>query len=136
MYVESEHNIVPFNGLSQVAGCLCPGETMTYQCAAPSGAAATMWRGSALNCTNNAIILHHSQYTSGNSSGDCNNRNILGQGLYVANSSYVSILNVTVNSDYSYYKNKTVKCVYSDGLRLIPIGTIMMNMSLPTGNNC
>ena len=60
-FIESKCNILPFNGLSQVAGCLCPGETMTYQCAVPSGTAATVWRGSTFSCTNNAIILHHNQ---------------------------------------------------------------------------
>ena len=130
-----ERNIVPFNGLSHVVGCLCPGETVTYQCAVPSGAAATVWRGSVFNCTNNVIILHHNQYTPGNSRGDCNSHNIIGQGLYVTNSSYISILNITVNSDYSYYINKMIECVYSDDSRLIPIGRIMINASLPTGNH-
>ena len=134
-HTESERNVVPFNGLSLVAGCLCPGETVTYQCAVPSGTA-TVWRGSVFNCTStsNAITLDHSQYTSGNSSGDCNNQNILGQGVSVANSNYVSVLNVTVNSNYSYYKNKMIECIYSDGSRLIPVGRIAINASLPTGN--
>lgn len=135
-HAESESNVsaIPFNGLSLVVGCLCPGETLTYQCAVPSGTA-TVWSGSAFNCpnANNAIILHHSQYTSGNSSGDCSNHDILGQGVSVANSSFVSILNVTVNSNYSYYEDKMIECIYSEGSRLIPIGRIMINASLPTG---
>ena len=135
-HAESEHNVVPFNGLSQVAGCLCPGETVTYQCAL-SGGTATVWRGSAFDCTStsNSLTLHHSQYTSGNSSGDCNSHNILGQGVSVANSTYVSVLNVTVNSNYSYSKNEMIECVYFDGARLIPIGRTTINASLPIGNN-
>lgn len=126
---------MPFYGLTQVAGCLCPGETVTYQCSVPPGIA-TVWRGSAFNCpsTSNAIVLHHSQYTSGNSSGECSDHDILGRGVSVVNSTYVSILNVTVNSNYPYYRNKMIECVYSDGSRLIPIGRIMINASLPTGN--
>ena len=125
----SEHNIVPFSGLLQIAGCLCPGETLIYQCVVPSGTA-TVWRGSAFNCTSSTIILHHSQYTSGSSGGECNDNSIRGQGLYVANSSYVSILNITVNSDYS---NKTIECAYYDGSRLIPVGRSIINTSLSTG---
>ena len=127
---------MPFYGLTQVAGCLCPGETVTYQCSVPAGIA-TVWRGSAFNCpsTSNAVVLHHSQYTSGNSSGECNGHDIHGQSVSAANSTYVSILNVIVNSSYSYYQNKMIECVYSDGSQLIPIGRIMINASLPTGNN-
>ena len=131
---ESNVSVIPFNGLSWVAGCLCPGETLTYQCAVPSGTA-TVWGGSAFNCPNasNAIILRHSQYTLGNSSGDCSNHDIHGQGVSAANSSFISILNVTVNSNYSYYENKMIECIYSEGSRLIPVGRIMINASLPTG---
>ena len=131
----SESNVVPFYGLTQVAGCLCSGETITYQCSVPAGIA-TVWRGSAFNCPSisNAVVLHHSQYTSDNSSGECSGHDIRGQGISAANSTYVSILNVTVNSNYSYYQNKMIECVYSDGSQLIPIGRIMINASLPTGN--
>ena len=127
---ESQSSVIETNGLSQITeGCVCPGDVLTYQCSV-SGGIATVWRGSAFDCINNSITLHHEQYGFGNAIGECSDSHLLGQGLYLDNRQYVSILNVTVNSNFN---NTTIECFYSDDFRLIPIGRKTINTNTLIG---
>ena len=98
---------------------MCPGDVLTYKCIVPGGTA-TEWRGSALDCDNNTILLYHDHFQYGNASGWCNSNTIVGQGLYRDGNHYVSILNVTLTPNLN---GKTIECVYKDELRDIVIGS-------------
>ena len=77
-------------------GCHCPGDIISYNCVAPGGLA-TVWQGSAFNCTGNRIsLLHHII----NDDGYCNGRKIHGQITLheIVNNTYTSVLNVTASS--------------------------------------
>ena len=120
-YTESQ-NSFEVNGLSQIAsGCVCLGDVLTYKCIVPGGIA-TEWRGSALACDNNTILLQHDHFQYGNATGWCNNNTVdlVGQGLYSDGNYYVSILNVTLIPNIN---GKTIECVYKDELRDIIIGS-------------
>ena len=78
------------------------------------GGGVTLWRGTAFNCPSaNEIILRHSQYASGGSSGECNGGAITGQGLRnVVNNNFISQLNITVSAALN---RKSIECAYNDG---------------------
>lgn len=119
------------SGLSllTINSCVCSDPVLTYVCYVPGGTS-TVWRGSAFNCTEDAIILYHDWFRFGNATGVCNGHDVHGQGLYEENSTYVSILNVTMNS---YLNKKSIECAYSDGSRLIPIGRKTLDSTTLTG---
>ena len=107
------------NRLSQIAaGCVCPGDDLTYMCVVPGGLA-TEWRGSALNCDNETILLHHDDFPYGNSTGLCNNNATIGQGLHRDGNCYVSTLNLTLTPSLN---GQTIECVYKDRSNDIVVG--------------
>ena len=100
-----------------VSGCACPGDTITYECTAV-GAGATVWTGSAFNCSNsdhNILLLHIFFSLAKGDYGSCNNGDIVGQSLSVEGNNYTSQLNVTVTSDTA---GRTIECLHDayDGL--------------------
>ena len=80
----------------------------------PGGA--TVWRGTALNCTmsDHEIVLLHSRFESNTGTlRICNNGAIVGRSLRVENnSSYTSQLNVTVSSDMI---GESIECAHDHG---------------------
>ena len=92
------------DGLVELSGCICPGNTLTYECTVMGGpGGATVWRGTALNCTmsDHEIVLLHSRFESDTGTlRMCSNGAIVGRSLRVENNGgYISQLNVTVSSD-------------------------------------
>ena len=74
----------------------CPGDVLTTECAI-TGSGATLWRGTALQCDYDAIVLRHSQFGRPyyNNNVTCNNVVIVARALEVVNNSYISQLSVT-----------------------------------------
>ena len=86
---------------------------MTYKCTIPGSrdgvrGGATLWRGTAFDCTSGQIFLLHARSPS---SATCNNGNIVARGILDAYGTYTSQLNVTVTPDVA---GKRVKCIYHD----------------------
>ena len=85
------------------------------------GTGTTVWKGSAFQCPDNGnnILLSHRHFSSPGTMDTCNNGAIVGQSIRVANNSYISRLNVTVDASMD---GQTIKCFYNNGSREIEIG--------------
>ena len=96
--------------------CLCPGETvynLTYECTTV-GRGATMWRGTAFNCSTsgNEIVLRHSRFTTPDGASDqCNNGNITGHSLQVEGEHYTSQIHVIFPPDLL---GRTIECIHNN----------------------
>ena len=91
----------------------------------PGGA--TVWRGTALNCTmsDHEIVLLHSRFELDTGTlRMCNNGAIVGRSLRVeSNSGYISQLNVTVSSDMI---GESIECAHDNGTTET-IGSLTIN---------
>jgi hypothetical protein len=101
----------------------CRGDTLTFDCTVNGGhGVATVWKGSAFNCThsNNDITLLHSRSNSSvNENGMCDGGELKAYAeLEVLNSNrdkFLSQINITTT--YSFTRsNFTVACFYDDGM--------------------
>ena len=90
---------------SHKAGCVCPGDTLVFECSVMGGAA-TIWKGTIFNCVSNEILLRHTRFTDG-ISGECNDGAILAQSIGGTGNYYTSQLNVTVTFEMN---NQIVEC--------------------------
>ena len=106
------------------AGCLCSGDTVTFECIAV-GPGITLWQGSAfMNCESNNIVLLHSQFLSSmGTSGTCNDGAIIGWSLTVDNNCFISRLNVTMSTEL---QDRYIECVYDDGIHPLSVGLSKM----------
>ena len=89
---------------------------------------ATIWRGSAFNCSmNETIALLHFLFGPNNQSNtaasECNNGSIHAYGVRVEGNCYTSQLNITVNADMI---GKTVECVHYNESTESVIGTLIV----------
>ena len=92
---------------------------MTYECTVKGGTdGATVWRGSAFNCSGNDIGIVHDPDVS--DSGSCNNGALVAQKLMATDGFYTSQLNVTISSDII---GRSVECAYSEEHTTSKIGT-------------
>ena len=87
---------------------------MQYLCTVsdPSGQSATLWRGTAFDCTGNQAALFHVQYTSGLAVDACDNGNftLTAQGLAnVTDDCYTSMLTVNIVPGLN---GRTVECTF------------------------
>lgn len=98
----------------------CLGHQLLYECITV-GTGTTVWKGSAFQCPDNGnnILLSHRHFSSLGIMDTCNNGAIVGQSIRVANNSYISRLNVTVDASMD---GQTIKCFYNNGSREIEIG--------------
>lgn len=80
------------------------------------GSGSTIWRVSAFDCTQNEIILRHSEFDDiGGTSGLCNGGAISGRSVGVEGNRYTSQLTLTVTPELH---NQTVTCLLnSNGVR-------------------
>ena len=96
------------------SGCVCPGDTLIYECTV-TGGVATIWTGSALDCNHlKEIVLLHNRFLDG-IAGSCNNGAIVVRSLSVQGDNYTSQLNVTVTSDTA---GKTIECASDNGVNI------------------
>ena len=104
------------------SGCVCPGDTLSYECTVTGGGGVTIWTGSAFNCSfkYNKIILIHSRFDTG-TSGTCNNGAIVARSLSIEGNNYTSQLNVSVTPDTV---GKTIECGSDNGFRINRLFTL------------
>ena len=77
----------------------------------PGGA--TVWRGTALNCPSDEIVLLHRRFTESDGAiRSCNNGATVAQSLSVQDNLYTSQLNVTIVPNVA---GKSIICLY-DGM--------------------
>ena len=108
-----------------LSDCVCPGHELRLECTVV-GKGTTIWRGSAFNCTLNRIDLHHSQFESGTSVGECNNGRIIGHSINTTSDSdgikYISQLIIQLDENGTL-DGRTVECDFLNGTHDIIIGT-------------
>ena len=112
------------NELVITSGCICPGLNLTYECIVMgTNDGFTLWRGSALNCLSNEIILRHRLFTSGEGAqGECNEGSILGRSLRLeAGSLYISQLRIRNSSEVI---GKSIECLLYDTNDLIGLSEV------------
>ena len=78
---------------------------LPFYCTAVGGGS-TIWSVTAFDCTENDIILRHSEFTDG-TSGECNDGTITGHSVGVEGNCFSSRLDVTISAELH---NKTVVC--------------------------
>ena len=121
--------------------CLCPGDSLTYECTVmgdPGGT--TVWRGSAFSCINQEIALFHADYESAQSEGthgECgdiigksirSDVNITNDNSYSTTVSYyISRLMVPINSGTM---GRTIECLYDDGAIATLVGREKVNITI------
>ena len=88
---------------------------------------ATVWRGTAFQCSDaaNQIFLSHFNFAS--TTGECNSGEIVAYGVHAANGCYTSRINITMSHDV---EGKVIQCALDDGTSptLFEIG----NSTIPT----
>ena len=99
-----------FNAVSP-SGCVCPGDTLSFECTVGERLAITIWLGSAFDCSNSANEITLLHWNVGCYSV-CNNGAITARILSVEGNNYTSQLNVTVTPDMA---GKTVTCASDTG---------------------
>ena len=98
--------------------CICPGDTVTYECTVIGDTGGfTLWMGDFFRCSsgNKVIELIHHQFIQGGGIPNariCNNGNIAGRLIRIENGSYISQLNVTLTSDIV---GRSIECAYDNG---------------------
>ena len=112
---------------SDAAMCACPGDILNFFCTVMGGGA-TIWRGSAFDCTSNEIVLRHANFVP-RTSESCNGENIIGESTGVDGTCYSSRLNVTVSSDLN---GQTIGCYGNSNASMIQIGE--NSLSILAGN--
>ena len=106
--------------------CVCPGRELRLQCTVVGGGI-TEWSGTAFDCLEhgNEILLRHIHFESERATvtGECNNGTIIGHNLNRTfdglNSTFTSQLIIhlpLLNATGNTLEEKTVECVYDDGL--------------------
>ena len=114
--------------------CTCPGELLRYECTA-FGSGTTKWNGSAFDCTNNRIVLRHSQFSGTGATESCNGGAIVGYSYgNSVNDCFTSRLNVTVDSSLD---GETISCAHIGGemTTVIGIHTIIITSGIITACN-
>ena len=94
--------------------CICPDFGVTYECTVMGTEDGfTVWRGSALDCIGNEIILRHRLFTLGEGAqGECNSGSALGRSLRLeAGLFYVSQLSIRNSSEVV---GESIECVLFD----------------------
>ena len=107
--------------------CTCEGYDQVYQCRI-TGSGATVWTGTAFDCSSNEIIILHTSSNVGVEIA-CNDGAIVGELIRTENNTYVSQLTVSVSAEIV---GTNISCSHdSRGTRLI--GSSLLALS--TGNN-
>ena len=122
--------------LLDIAGCVCPGDLLTYECIVlGEQAGTTVWTGTVFNCTanNREISLFHDRYESTEGAygvcGDIVGRSINTTNGNISTEYYVSRLTVPISSDTA---GKVIDCQYDNGVTVISVEK--MTISAPTGH--
>ena len=114
-----------------VNDCTCQGHNVTYECTV-SGNGATIWTGTAFDCSsaNNELIIFHSTNDTSEMSEYCNNGAIIGRAIGAKNDSYTSQITIQVSNEFN---GTTVVCAHDNGTDTIEIGSAMLNITTGIG---
>ena len=109
-------------------GCVCPGDTLTYDCTVVGGGL-TVWKGNAFICpsNNDEIALLHRRFESENGTNNsCTNGAIVGKSLAVEGNNYTSQLNVTITPETA---GKTIMCIGDNGTTTMLIFSLLIPLT-------
>ena len=98
-----------FNALTS---CVCYSEVAIYECTVCSGFA-TVWEGSAFECSTREITLVNSDFGTLRAVGVCND--VVGRGLSIQSGCYVSQLTITFDARL---QSRTVECYADNGTHI------------------
>ena len=114
------------NALVAINNCTCEGYDQVYECRV-TGSGATVWTGTAFDCSNNEITILHSSSSTGVEI-PCNDGAIVGRLIRAENNTYISQLTVSVSAQMV---GTSISCSHdSRGTHLI--GSLLL--TLTTGN--
>lgn len=103
------------------ADCACSSERLTFNCTTV-GLGSTVWRVAAFDCTQNEIILRHSEFDQvGGTTGECNGGAISGISIGVEGNCYSSQLDLSVTPELH---NKSVTCLLMSSGVTTPVGSV------------
>ena len=115
-----------------LSDCVCPGHELRLECTVVGGGS-TIWAGSAFSgCSNNEIVLRHSQFEHGLTVRECNNGVIVGRSIRQVGLNYTSHLIVHLDL-HPTLRGKTVECISDNGTYSMPIGNHTIIYPLPLG---
>ena len=106
--------------------CICPGiSVVSFQCSIV-GQGSSVWQGTALlSC--GVIILPHQRFGElGEPFQECSDGEIVAYGVNSSGNTYISQLDVLVSDKL---RNKTVECIYNDGINERSIGSMALVVS-------
>ena len=95
------------------------------------GVGATVWKGTALDCSDEVILFHSINFTL-QRPHTCNGGAITAHALSAENNTYTSQLNIQVNNTENLM-NTTVVCAHDDGTHTVEIGSALLNNNIITG---
>jgi hypothetical protein len=104
--------------------CLCPGDTVTYECTVFGGTeVTTIWKGDFFSCLSDkrALEFVHSR-TDNFSSQSCNDGNVVGRFVRIENDSFTSQLNITLKR--SDIAGKSIECISDNGTDVERVGSM------------
>ena len=109
-----------------INNCTCEGCDQVYECRV-TGSGATVWTGTAFDCSNNEIAILHSSSSTGVEI-TCNDGAIVGRLIRAENNTYISQLTVSVSAQMV---DTNISCSHdSRGTHLID----SLLLTLTTGN--
>jgi hypothetical protein len=96
-----------------------------------SGNGATIWKGTAFDCSsiNNEFTIFHSTNDISEMPKYCSNGAIIGRAVGTKNDSYTSQITIQVSDEFN---GKTVDCVHDDGTNFTEIGSAILNITTGT----
>ena len=117
LYIANNQLLNPSN-----VGCACPNENFIFNCTTVGSLGSTIWRVAAFDCTQNEIILRHSEFDdAGGTSGLCNGGAISGRSIAVDGNCYTSQLSLTVSRELH---NKAVTCLLNFNSAMTTAGNV------------
>jgi hypothetical protein len=93
-----------------------------------SGNGATIWTGTAFDCSsiNNEFTIFHSTNDTSEVPKYCSNGAIIGRAIRGENGFYTSQIIIQVSDEFN---GKTAVCVHDDGTNFTEIGSTMLNIT-------
>lgn len=107
--------------LTTSTSCICPGRQLVYECTVTGSAVqASVWRGSALDCSRGISLLHGVFMDTGYANGTCNGGAIFAHITGHDGDRFTSRLIVNTSLDMN---GKEIECAYDDGRDRFTVNT-------------
>ena len=120
------------NKLSIINQCTCLGFNLKYECTVVAESGATVWRGTAIECSEIGyeIFLRHSSSVFMQERG-CDSGDITAYGVRIEGNCYTSQLSIMI-SDVSM-NNDSVQCLFTNDTS-VPVG--LSHIEITKGKQC